>query len=282
MLLFARFVLNKGEWNGERILNAEYLEQATKRQVDNDYFDTNSYAAHGYGYQIWKTPRDGFAFVGMGDQFAICDPQTDFIFIINSDNQGRGPETRTLLYHELYNTIVENLGEPMEENPQALDELKKYTSNLKLRCLEDDGTNSFKNEIDGVRYELEENKMNIEYVQFDFEGNKGILSYKNKQGEKKLYFGIGYNEFAKFPEEGYSDLVATEWKKGHYYDCACSAKWTEEKKLKIKVQIIDKYFGIGVMVFSFKDDLITVKMQKVAENFLKEYEGFTNGKVSGK
>jgi len=143
-------------------------------------------------------------------------------------------------------------------------------------------TNSFKNEIDGVRYELEENKMNIEYVQFDFEGNKGILSYKNKQGEKKLYFGIGYNEFAKFPEEGYSDLVATEWKKGHYYDCACSAKWTEEKKLKIKVQIIDKYFGIGVMVFSFKDDLITVKMQKVAENFLKEYEGFTNGKVSGK
>ncbi len=39
-----------------------------------------------YGYLIWKMTCDGFALVGMADQCAICDPQTDFILIITSEN----------------------------------------------------------------------------------------------------------------------------------------------------------------------------------------------------
>ena len=87
-----------------------------------------------------------------------------------------------------------------------------------------------------------------------------------------------YNEFGKFPQEGYSDEVATKYAPGNYYDCAFSAIWSEEKKLKIKVQIIDKYFGNGCWVFSFKDDRIMVSMTKTAEDFMDEYNGIAIGK----
>ena len=68
-------------------------------------------------------------------------------------------------------------------------------------------------------------------------------------------------------------MVAGAPAAGNRYECACSAEWSEKSKLRISVQIIDKYFGRLVMVFSFKDNRVQIEMIKVAENFLDEYQG---------
>jgi len=277
LLIFARFVMNKGEWLGKKYMKSSFIEDAVKRQVCNNLNGhMGGYGGYGYGYQIWKAPRDGFAFVGMGDQFAICDTETDFIFIINSDNQGNNA-TRPILYHELYKSIIPNLGEPMPEDESSLAELKKYMANAKLFALEEERDNPFIKDINDKTYILDENPMNIEYIKLSFEEKKGTLCYKNKQGEKELVFGIGYNEFGKFPEEGYSDEVGTVFAPGNFYECAASADWAEDKKLRIKVQIIDKYFGNGLFVLSFKDDRVTLSMISTAEAFMLEYRGIATG-----
>ena len=65
--------------------------------------------------------------------------------------------------------------------------------------------------------------------------------------------------------------------KGHKYDAAFSADWPEERKLRIRVQIIDKYFGNLAIVFGFRDEnTVSVRMSKKAEAFLDEYEGVMN------
>ena len=119
--------------------------------------------------------------------------------------------------------------------------------------------------------------MGIEYVHFDINGEEGVFTYKNAQGVKKLPFGFGHNVFSKFPEENYSDLTATIPEPGNMYDCAVSADWPEEQKLRIKVQIIDKYFGNMSMEFGFKEDKVGIFMTKTAEAFLEEYYGYANG-----
>ena len=278
LLCFARFVLNGGVWDGVRYMNEDYIREATSRQVDNSSCGFVSYSDYGYGYQIWKAPRDGFAFVGMGDQFAICDPKTDFIFVINSDNQGNA-YSRTILYHALYKLIVEKLDQPLPEDPQAYQELTEYLSTRKLYHYPGNTASSFAEKLSGVTYQLDENPMGIKTVRFDFHGDTGVMTYENAQGEKKLSFGLGHNEFQKFPQTGYSDLTATVPEPGHMYDCAVSAAWTEETKLHIKVQIIDKYFGILDMIFSFKNDVLSLIMIKTAEAFLDEYQGIANGKA---
>ena len=165
----------------------------------------------------------------------------------------------------------------MEKDEKAYAKLCEYCENAELFSLKQEKNNPFENEINGRVYKLRENPMKIEYIKFSFEGKKGILTYKNKQGTKELVFGLGYNEFGKFPEEGYSDMIATEYVPGNYYDCACSADWLEDKKLRIKVQVIDKYFGNANFIFSFKDSRVSVLMTSAAENFLLEYEGVATG-----
>lgn len=278
LLIFARFVMNGGAMDGVRYMSEDYLMEATQKQVSNDHDGTVGYHSYGYGYQIWKAPNDGFAFVGMGDQFAICDREKDFIFIINSDNQGHSPATRAILYHALYEIIVDNLGETLQENANAYGELREYLNHLELFSLKDNQTSAYAQNINGKTYIMDKNRMGIEYIRFEIGHDEGVLEYKNAQGIKKLPFGMGHNMFCKFPEENYSDLIATVPKPGNQYDCAVSADWPEEQKLRIKVQIIDKYFGNMSMEFGFKGDMVGIFMTKNAEAFLEEYHGYANGK----
>ena len=278
LLTFARFVMNYGEWDGVRYMNEDFLKEATSKLIDNSGAGFVGYNGYGYGYLIWKAPRDGFAFVGMGDEFAICDPKSDFIFVITADNQGNG-FSRTILYHCLYKMIVEQLGDPLPEDPEAYQELQEYLSTRKLYHYPGETESPFAEKLNGVTYALDENKMGIKTVRFDFDGDKGTLTYEYAQGVKTLAFGLGHNEFQKFPQEGYADLVAAIPVPGHMYDCAVSAAWVDETRLHIKVQIIDKYFGILDMIFGFKDDVLTVTMEKTAQAFLEEYVGLANGKA---
>lgn len=278
LLTFARFVMNLGTWEGKRYLNEEFLRQATTKQISNDLDGYKTYLSNGYGYKIWILPEKGFAFVGLGMQLAVCHPETDFIFIINSDNQGKAYNFKEPLMDRIYETVIHNFSDPLPEDKDAYNELCEYTRDLKLGALEGDTQSELTAKINGSTYTLGENPMGIEWVKFDFEGKKGILTYKNEQGIKVLPFGMGYNEFAKFPQEGYSDMDASHDCPGNMYDCATSAIWDDKQKLLIVSRIIDKYFGRAVMGFSFKDDRIQVTMQSHAENFLKEYMGTAMGK----
>ena len=277
LLRFARFVMNNGTIDGVRYMNEEYLKAATSKQASNDHGGAIAFDNLGYGYQIWKTFNDGFYFYGMGGQYAICDREKDFIFIVNADNQGSEHASRIILFHELHQSIIDGLGEPLAEDKKAYEELEAHIANLKLFSQNESLTSPWAEKINGKTYELAENVMGIEYVHFDIHGEEGVLTYKNAQGEKKLPFGFGHNVFCKFPEEGYPDMTGSVPEPGHMYDCAVSADWPIERLLRIKVQVIDKYYGIMDMEFGFKDNKISIYMQKIAEDFLDGYMGTAYG-----
>ena len=96
-----------------------------------------------------------------------------------------------------------------------------------------------------------------------------------------MTFGFGHNVFHKFPEEGYSDMVGAVSEPGHRYDAAFSADWPNEKTLRIRAQIIDKYFGNLGILFGFQNEnAVTIRMEKAAEAFLNEYTGLINAKAN--
>ena len=274
LLLFARFVLNGGVWNGKRYLNEEYIKKATTPTVCNNDYGFAAHGGFGYGYQFWGAPRGCIAMLGMGTQIALLDPKHDFIFVINSDNQGN-PCHYEQIYEALYRNVIDRLseGEALPEDEAARGELEEYLKDRKLFYLYEAKESPFSERISGAVFDCEENPMGIKWFRLDFEGERGYFSYENEQGEKSFCFGFGHNEFGKFPQEDYSDLVATVAKKGN------SADWPEEQKLRVRVQIIDKYFGNLAIVFGFKDeDTVSVRMSKAAEHFLNEYEGVMNAK----
>lgn len=280
LLTFARFVMDGGVIDGVPYMDGAYLEEATARQSSGCHDREKFWQAYGYGYQIWKAPNDGFAFCGMGGQFAICDREKDFIFVITSDNQGESETVMlSLIYHELYSNIIEQLGEPLPENEMGRLELEQKLSHLELFHLHGHTESSLIPLINGKKYLLEANPMGITSVSFTFDGKSGRMIYENAQGCKQLPFGLGYNEFCKFPQEDCADMVGAVPVKGHKYDCAVSGEWTEERKLLLKVQIIDKYFANLCMEFSFEGSKISLIMNKNAESFLEEYQGYACGSL---
>jgi hypothetical protein len=239
----------------------------------------STYKSYGYGYYVWKMPRDGFALIGMADQYAVCDTETDFIFIINSENMGCGETSQTIIIHELYKTIISNLkASPLPDNTDEFKKLDDYLANRKLICLEGAVQSPVLNKINGKKYITEPNPMGIEYIKIDISGIKGIMEYKNKDGINKLEFGMGYNVFSKFPSKTRMSLTASVYQPG-FYDCATSAVWNEENKLHIMSQIIDTYKGTLNVALAFKDDRISISMSKYSQRILDEYSGYAVGKA---
>ena len=280
MASFARFVMNYGTWHGERLLNEAYLRKATSRIVDNNSMGFDGVYTQGYGYQIWRVDYNGFAFNGMGGQLTLCFPDLDLIFTCTGDNQGFS-EAKSLILTALYDLIVENMGDaPLPEDQQAYARCCALGEELELIHLSGRANSPYAETVNGRVYRCGENPTGITQFSLHFTGkDTGELHYTNAQGDKVLPFGLGKNVFTKFPEYGYSNehagLRTTD---GFLYNCAVSAAWREEKKLCIKAQIIDKYFGNMLMMLSFKDERAVVVMTKTAEDFLDKYAGTFNAR----
>ena len=271
---FARFVMNYGIYNGKRLMNESYLKEATKKQVDNRWnFHLHAFR-HGYGYQIWKGEDDSFAFVGMGDQLAVCIPKYDLIFCCTADNQG-SESSRDYLIYQLWDIIIDNLSDtPLPENEDEAKKLKDLSSSLTLFSIKGNPTSPWREKIDGKRYICKENIMELSDFVINFENEKaGTLTYTKGGNKMELPFYINENRFGLFPELGYAkERGRVKTTDGHKYESAISATW-ENNKFLIFVQIIDEYFGNASLSFAFIDDRATVLFSKIAEDFLWGYDG---------
>ncbi|MBQ2714991.1 MAG: beta-lactamase family protein [Clostridia bacterium] len=276
ILSFAQFLLQKGNWEGEQLLSESYVKDATSKLSDNHYSHFDYPFNKGYGYQIWKTERDGFAFLGMGDELTICIPEKDFIMVCTADHQGTGDIYRDVIVWELFDKIIDNLKEvEVEKNEEEIERLENISSSLKLRAVESDIVDSpFRAELDGVLYECEDNPMGIEKFSFHFskDGKSGEFHYVNKQGDKVIPFGVNHNVFSKFPQLGYfNDVCFEPTTDGFMMDDAVSVAWYEEKLLMMSIKIIDRYMGNMSIKFSFRDEWCSMYLSKTAEYFLHDY-----------
>lgn len=278
LLKVARFMLNKGKWNGEQILNEKYVTDATSCQIFNNHYDNLDHHTHGYGYQIWRTYDNSFFFNGMGCQFAICVPDKDLVFVYNADNQGKEGAQDTIIRNFFEIIAREAQNSPLPENKEAQESLAKKVESLELICTHGEKKVPFEDSINGATYIMDENPMGITKFRLVFDEDGGKFEYTNAQGDKVIPFGKNRNVFSKFPQEGYANEVGTVATKDFYYDCCASASWVEEKKIFIKVQVIDKYFGNLSITIGFRDNLCGMFMNKSAEDFLREYEGYAGGK----
>ena len=278
---FGRLLMQGGVWEGKRLMNEDYIRQATSRLVDNDETGFGEHFHVGYGYQIWQAPRSGFAFVGMGNQVTVCLPEQDFLFSIISDNQGylNGSGPYALILAALYDFIVDELRDaPLPEDPEACSACRALCDSLQLRYLPGSTDSPYATDLDGITWHCDPNPMGITRFSIHFgPDHTGTFRYTNAQGDKALPFGLGKNVFCKFPQLGYArEHCCVPTTDGFMYDCAVSAAWREDRKLLLKVQIIDEYLGNFLAIFCFRGNHATVKMAKTAEAFLNEYHGILN------
>ncbi len=273
MLAFGRFVMNYGTWNGKRLMNEQYLRDATSALVSNADSGFDTCSEHGYGYQIWRHQMNGFGFFGMGDQYTLCIPEKDLIFVCNADHQGNKPSGRQLIFAALQEFIVSKLAEPLPEDPLAYEKLEKYGASLELVACKGSRHSELVPLLQKKVFHCRENQIGMKWFSLQFDTDSVIWHYENEQGVKQLKFGLCHNSFEKFPQFGYSDDVGgCRTTNGFLYNCAASAAWKDAQRLALRVQVIDRYFGNLYVTFNFCGDECTVRMVKNAEDFFGEYQ----------
>lgn len=135
LLKFGYFIFHKGNIDGEHLLSASYIEEATSNLTDTCLTAPVRSEACGYGYQFWRNERGGYVCYGMGGQLIIFLPDYDLICVTTADTQGIGGGNQFIydaLYEEILPFIQEN---PLPSDEKSHSALLNLLSNLQIAPL---------------------------------------------------------------------------------------------------------------------------------------------------
>jgi len=278
LAIFARLMMQKGEWNGKQYIDRDFMEKAITKQSHNDLaggFD--NYNNRGYGYLTWITHETGFSIVGAGDQLAICDMEKDFLFVITSDNQINGT-SRSIIFREVLKSFMPSIEEkPLPENEDAYKKLQDHLESRELISQYGAKTSPIAKEISGVEYTTLDNPQKISKFRLDLEEDKGCFTLVKDGCARKIPFNIGKNNLCMFSfgDRPVLDMMG-ENEEGEY-KCAASGAWVDENTFVIKLQVIDTYFGGLHIVISFKDTRATMYISKSGQYVFDGIGGYVIG-----
>ena len=119
MAKFGQLFLQKGVWNGKRLLSEEWIAEASKYQVPSVPAGTrpdeaaakgltpeNSSYMLGYGYQMWRCPENAYRADGARGQYIIVVPDTDSVIAVTADTSDLQAE-QNLIYQHLFPALKE-------------------------------------------------------------------------------------------------------------------------------------------------------------------------------
>lgn len=272
---FANLCMHYGEHEGRQLLPRDFMIEATSKQIDNSLYGNTPDSSAGYGYQFWCMRR-GFAFYGMGGQYALCLPEED-LMVVTTGYDELNAKARNEIFDAFWRELVPVLSDsPLPENPEALAQLKHRGDSLELVRPDGALVSPMSKRVSGKRFCMAENPMQIRWVCFDFESDGGVMRYENAAGIHALPFGLGRHEACAFPETHYNGpRIGKPWNRG--MDCLVSAAWPTENSLMIFCHVVDVHLAQLRIAVSFTGRYVTLHTQKHAEFFMEEYGGFATG-----
>jgi CubicO group peptidase (beta-lactamase class C family) len=103
--------LNDGKWNNHEIISAEWVEESTKKHINNTL-------TYGYGYQWWIMTPDRYVAVGAHGQriFVLKDKNMVVVFT------GNLQKVKTRIPEEILDTYIipaVRSDNPLPENPRS-------------------------------------------------------------------------------------------------------------------------------------------------------------------
>ncbi|MBQ3530242.1 MAG: serine hydrolase [Oscillospiraceae bacterium] len=271
------FLMHYGNAGGKQLIDRAYIEKATSSRVFT--LSANNYdpiRGNGYGYYTWITP-DAVLFRGMGTQHCYCFRDKDFLFVCQADTQSPTEDDSPWMYDAVKHLVYDRIGRKKKEGKAYL-QLQEALQNMQPPAFGKPHA-AYAQEIDGKTYTVNPgNPMGWKNFRFDFDpnGSEGTLTYENDRGVKKIPFGIGQQKRITFPETHYYDKVLGV-PADRELDSTAVCEWLEEKKLLLRVYVIDTCFGSMFATFSFKGNEVALAFRKCAECFLDEYRGDGSG-----
>lgn len=123
---FGQLYLQNGKWNDQQLVPAQWIVQATSKQVSNGSDPTKDWD-QGYGFQFWRCRHNAYRGDGKDGQFCIVLPEQNAVVAITA-NTGDMQSELNFVWDKLLPAFE---GKALPANPDAVSKLKALSANLK-------------------------------------------------------------------------------------------------------------------------------------------------------
>lgn len=183
---FGQLYLQKGMWQGRRLLAEQWVEAATARQTSTGSDPDDNWEA-GYGYQFWRNKTNGYRADGAFGQFSFVLPEQDVVLAVTSgtaDTKG----VMNVVWEYLLPAIH---AAALPANPAAREKLAHKLAGLSLPVQTGSPHSTREHEVSGKPYAFGENELGIKSAELDFTAGNPVLVFKDVDGTHTIACGLG-------------------------------------------------------------------------------------------
>jgi CubicO group peptidase (beta-lactamase class C family) len=178
--------LQRGVYDGKRVLKAEWVDAATSLQTASGGNPDSNWDA-GYGYQFWRNKVTGFRADGAFGQFSMVLPKYDVVLAITS-----GTSDMAGVMDAVWEVLLPALREQaLPENARASDALKTRLASLKLPVQTGNPSSARGAAVSGKSFRFPENELGIRVASVDLSADTPRIHLEDADGKHDISCGVG-------------------------------------------------------------------------------------------
>ena len=252
-----QLLLNKGSWNGQQLVSADYVEQACSRLIDGGAKTTTppTDGNQGYGYQVWQGKWPGsFRADGAMGQYIVVVPQEELVVVILGMIQNGHAELACI-----WDQLMPGLGAvPLKPEKKLEQRLEHLCSNAALPLPQGVRQTKQGKQNLGMQLKLTPNQHGYKWLSVYDDGHFTI-AYND---DVKDSFNMGNGQWSYSPMKGtppYS-INALNRMQGmqHGFEAAAAYAWVSSTKLEVKVHYVNWISGTTFLI-DFDKQEVTIR-----------------------
>ncbi len=238
---FGQLYLQKGVWQGKRILPEDWIALATREHSDNRKETPESDWEQGYGFQFWLCRHNAYRGDGAFGQYCVVMPEQDAVIAITSSVKDM-QAVLNLIWDRLLPAMS---AAPLPADAAAQEKLTRKLSSLALNPPQGKRSSPVAARISGRAYKVDTNAGGVETISLDFADDCCVITTKTASGEHRAACGYGAWQ------EGRGTLLDDDTR------VVASGVWTAEDTFTMTMRLYETPFYYTV-VFKFTDGQVAI------------------------
>lgn len=183
---FGQLYLQRGVWQGQRLLPESWVAEATAWQVPNGPAQNPDWG-QGYGYQFWRCRHGAYRGDGAFGQFCVVMPEQEAVLAVTSGLRNM-QQVLDLAWEHLLPAMSAG---PVPEDAGARSALAARLDGLRLAPTAGQPGSVVAAGVSNREFTLDENPFEIVAVRFDFGANGVTLHLRGTAAEERIPCGFG-------------------------------------------------------------------------------------------
>jgi CubicO group peptidase (beta-lactamase class C family) len=257
---FGQLYLQKGVWEGQRILPEAWVEEATSKRIANEVRGEIDWR-QGYGYQFWRCRYNAYRGDGAFGQYCLVLPDQDAVLAITA-----GLDDMQAVLNLVWKHLLPAMGPgALPEDCAANASLQRRSAGLALPIPAEQASSPRAESISGKCYRMAPNPFGWESVTFEFEGEPPRMNLHTSGCDLSIPLGRG----TWLESRASLSDPSVIGDRGMRLALACGT-WTAEDVFTVTVRYVETPF-FETFSFRFRADWVAIQGEVNASFSMKGY-----------